>query len=110
MAASYPNPSGRVPKPESQRRRRNQPKSYGDAKADWERGRLEMFYANALLTGRRQLSPSAWSTVQAGMNELLLSPAIKRRAGVELKRAAGDADADAAAMVGKYKQVLKSVP
>jgi hypothetical protein len=48
--------------------------------------------------------------VQHGLNELLLSPAMKRRAGIELKRAV-DVDADAAvSMVGKYKQqVLKSV-
>ena len=30
-ARSYPNPPGRPPKPESQRRRRNTPKSYGAA-------------------------------------------------------------------------------
>ena len=43
------------------------------------------------------------------MNELLLSPVVKRRAGIELKRAV-DVDADAAvSMVGKYRQMLKSV-
>jgi hypothetical protein len=42
-------------------------------------------------------------------DELLLSPAVKRRAGIELKRVV-DVDGDAAvSMVGKYKQVLKSV-
>jgi hypothetical protein len=48
--------------------------------------------------------------VPHGLNELLLSPVVKRRAGIELKRAV-DVDADAAvSMVGKYKrQVLKSV-
>ena len=41
---------------------------------------------------------------------MLLSPAIKRRAGIELKSHAVDADEDAAvSMVGKYQQVLKSV-
>ena len=127
-ARSYPNPPGRPPKPESQRRRRNTPKSYGAAQAttapaaeaatrelgidaahplvadlwntvqrscesafysdaDWVKLRLEMFHLNALMTGRRQLTLSAWSAVQTGLNELLLSPAVKRRAGIELKRA-----------------------
>ena len=148
---SYPNPPGRPPKPESQRRRRNKPKSYGVAEptvapaakttpreldiddahplvaamwdtvqqsceaafyseADWVRLRWELWHANKLLTGRRQLTPSAWSAVQAGMNEMLLSPAIKRRAGIEVKPQSVDADEVAAvSMVGKYRQVLKSV-
>jgi hypothetical protein len=49
--------------------------------------------------------------VQHGLNELLLSPAVKRRAWwIESKRAV-DVDVDAAvSMVGKYKQqVLTSV-
>ena len=55
-------------------------------------------------------SGQAWAAIQHGLNELLLSPAVKHRAGIELKRAV-DVDADAAvSMVGKYKQqVLKSV-
>jgi hypothetical protein len=56
---------------------------YSDA--DWVRARLELFHLNALMTGRRQLTPSAWSEVQAGLNELLLSPVVKRRAGIELR-------------------------
>jgi len=56
---------------------------YGDA--DWVRAHPELFHLNALMTGRRQLTPSAWSAVQAGLNELLLSPEVKRRAGIELQ-------------------------
>ena len=151
-ARSYPNPPGRPPKPESQRRRRNTPKSYGAAQAttahaasrvdarergidkpppviasvwdpvqqsceaqfysdaDWVRLRLELFHANALMTGRRQLTPSAQSAVQAGLNEMLLSPAIKRRAGIELRPQAVDEDEVAAVSItGKYKTMLKSV-
>ena len=44
------------------------------------------------MTGRRQLTPSAWSAVQAGLNELLLSPMVKRRAGIELRCTGVDAD------------------
>ena len=44
------------------------------------------------------------------MNEMLLSPAVKRRAGIELQRQGIDADAVAVdEMVGKYKRSLKSV-
>jgi len=56
-------------------------------------------------------SGSAWEAVPHGLNGLLLSPAIKRRAGIELRPQGVDVDVDAAvSMVGKYKQqVLKSV-
>ena len=55
-------------------------------------------------------SGQAWIAIQHGLNELLVSPAIKRRAGIEVKSQAAAADEDAAvSMVGRYKQVLKSV-
>jgi hypothetical protein len=80
------------------------------SEADWVRLRLELFYANTLLAGRRQLTPSAWSAVQSGMNEMLLSPAVKRRAGIELQSHTVDVDEEAAvSMTGKYRQALKSV-
>lgn len=149
--ASYPNPRGPAPKPETKRRRYAKPKSHGAAEpttapaaqttfrelgidnaqpftaalwdvvqqsceaafyseADWVRLRLELFYANALLAGRRQLTPSAWSTVQSGMNEMLLSPAVKRRAGIEVQPRIADVDEEAAeSMAGKYRHALKSV-
>jgi hypothetical protein len=81
---------------------------YSDA--DWQRARLEMHYVNQLLMGRRQLTPAAWSTVQSGLGELLVSPAVKRRAGIELKRAAADVDEQAASeMLGEYRQRLQSL-
>jgi hypothetical protein len=78
--------------------------------ADWQRARWELWYANRVLTAGQAPSAHQWSAVQRGLDELLVSPAVKRRAGIELKRAV-DVDADAAvSMVGKYKQqVLKSV-
>jgi hypothetical protein len=80
------------------------------SQADWERARWEMFYANGLLTGERPLTAPAWSIVQAGLSELLVSPADKRRAGIALQPPGPDADAVAAvAMVGRYRQALKSV-
>ena len=75
--------------------------------ADWQRARWELWYANQLFTRERQLTPVAWSAVQSGLNELLVSPADKRRAGIELKRAAGDADAAAAVdQIASYKAQL----
>ena len=65
---------------------------------------------DGLLAGGRQLTPTAWSVVQHGLSELLISPADKRRAGIALQKAGADADEVAAvSLVGKYRQQLKSV-
>ena len=63
--------------------------------ADWQRLRLELWFADRSMASG-QPSANAWSTIQSGMNELLLSPALKRRAGIEVKRNAVDGDAVAA--------------
>jgi hypothetical protein len=73
--------------------------------ADWERANLEMFYLHNILT-EKLMSPSLWQRVQQGLNELLVSPADKRRAGIELK-AAADADEEAAVLqMVKYQDKL----
>ena len=57
-------------------------------------------------------APSAhqWSAVQRGLDELLVWPAVKRRAGIELRRQGVDADMVAAdEIVDGYKRSLKSV-
>jgi hypothetical protein len=142
--------NGVPPKPESKRRRRNVPKSYGSAspttapaaahqdarklgfdahpliaskwdtvqhsceaaffsETDWERLRLELWFANHTMASGRP-SGQAWIAIQHGLNEMLLSPAIKRRAGIEVTSQSVDTDEVAAvSMVGKYRQVLKSV-
>ena len=80
---------------------------YSDA--DWERRRLELWFANHTMASGRP-SGQAWDAAQHGLNEMLLSPAIKRRAGIELKSQAVDVDEDAAvSMVGRYRQALNSV-
>lgn len=63
--------------------------------ADWHRVRLELFYLNNLLQSSR-IGAQAWTAVQAGLNELLVSPAAKRRLGIEMRRPAVDEDEDAA--------------
>ena len=77
--------------------------------ADWQRASLELYYLNGLLTGERPLTAPAWSIVQTGLSELLISPADKRRAGIALQKAAVDVDEVAAdEIIGGYKQRLKS--
>ncbi len=79
---------------------------YGEA--DWQRLRMELWYANATMASG-QPSANAWAAVQHGLSELLISAATKRRAGIEV-RPTTDADADAAvSIVGKYHEVLKLV-
>jgi hypothetical protein len=77
--------------------------------ADWQRARLEMWHADKLVRSG-QPTANQWAAVQRELDELLISPAVKRRAGIELRKHAADADEDAAvSMVGRYRQILKSV-
>jgi hypothetical protein len=56
------------------------------------------------------LTPVAWGAVQSGLGEVLISPVVKRRAGIERKKAAVDADEVAAAeQLAEFLQRLKSV-
>ena len=76
---------------------------------DWARLRLELWYANHTIASGRP-SANAWSAIQSGLNEMLLSPAIKRRAGIAVQPTKVDADEVAAvSMAGLYREKLKSV-
>jgi hypothetical protein len=78
--------------------------------ADWQRARLELWYANRVMTAGQVPSANQWTTIQRGLVELLVSPAVKRRAGIEVRRKGVDADVvDAAEMVDGCKRSLKSV-
>jgi hypothetical protein len=78
--------------------------------ADWQRVRLEPWHLNQILTGAIDLTAANWQRVQSGFDELLISPAVKRRAGIEMTRQAADVDeVEAVSLVGKYRQQLKSV-
>ena len=145
---AIPKPTGRVPKPDSQRRRRNKPASYGLAEptvagqaavqpelgfeahemitdmwaalgrsvegqffsaADWQRARWELWYADQTITGGRP-SSRAWGVIQHGLNELLVSPADKRRAGIALNKAVVDVDeVHAVKQIAEYRERLKSI-
>jgi hypothetical protein len=77
------------------------------SEADWERVRWELWYASQTM-GRP--TANAWQQVQHGLTELLVSPAAKRRAAIELKAAGPDPDADAAVtMLDGYRDKLKPV-
>ena len=78
--------------------------------ADWQRARWELWYANAVMAAGQVPSANQWTAVQRGLDELLVSPAVKRRAGIELRRAL-DVDGVVAAdeQIARYKRVLKSV-
>jgi hypothetical protein len=77
--------------------------------ADWQRARWELWYANEVMTAGQVPSANQWTAVQRGLDGLLVSPAVKRRAGIELRRAL-DVDGVAAdEQIARYKRVLKSV-
>ena len=79
------------------------------SETDWQRLRLELWFASMTMASER-LSSAAWDAVQHGLNEMLLSPAVKRRAGIEVKPTTVDADEVAAvAITGRYRQKLTSV-
>ena len=68
-----------------------------------------MWHADMVMRSGQVPSANQWTSIQRGLDELLISPAVKRRAGIEL-RPQVDADEDAAvSMVGRYRQALKSV-
>jgi hypothetical protein len=78
--------------------------------ADWQRARLELWHADMVMRSGQVPSANQWTSIQRGLDELLISPTVKRRAGIELRRIGVDADEVAAdKMVGEYKRSLKSV-
>jgi hypothetical protein len=80
------------------------------SEADWARLRLELWYANEVMRNPRPTG-QAWTQVQHGLSDLLVSPAAKRRCAIELKAAGPDEDADAAvSMTANYQRKLQSVP
>ena len=79
------------------------------SEADWVRLRLELSNASRVMQTAR-VSPTAWQTVQHSLSDMLISPAAKRRAAIELQAAAPDPDENAAvSMIGTYKSKLKPV-
>ena len=78
------------------------------SEADWERLRFELWYANQAMRSPRPISGHTWAAIQHGLTELLVSPAAKRRAAIEVKAPDTD-EVRAVAMIGTYKSKLKPV-
>jgi hypothetical protein len=75
--------------------------------ADWQRVRMELHFINRVIRGRGRPSGHTWGAVQSALNDLLVSPADKRRIGIELKAAAEDPDEVAAVLqLAKYQDKL----
>ena len=55
----------------------------------------ELWHANVVLTGDK-IAANSWAQIQHGLTELLISPAAKRRAAIELKPTTPDRDEVAA--------------
>jgi hypothetical protein len=71
---------------------------------------FELWNANQVMRSGRPISGNTWAAVQHGLTELLISPAAKRRAAIELRPPGPDEDAVAAvSMLGAYKRKLKPV-
>ena len=66
------------------------------SEADWVRLRLELWNANQAMRSPRPPSGQTWATIQHGLTELLVSPAAKRRAAIELQAPGPDPDENAA--------------
>ena len=79
------------------------------SEADWARLRLELWYANGVLTCGKPISANAWSTIQHGLSDMLMSPHAKRQIGIELKPpTSSDPDEVAAvSMLSVYRDKLK---
>ena len=76
--------------------------------ADWQRARFELWHCDQVLKGER-ITAASWAQIQAGLGALLVSPADKRRAGIEVVPSGRDEDADAAvSMMSSYRQKLQS--
>jgi hypothetical protein len=81
------------------------------SEADWARLSMELWFANAVLTSGKPISGQTWAAVQHGLTELLISPAAKRRAAIELQPPGPDTDEIAAvSMIGKYRQSINDGP
>ena len=78
------------------------------SEADRQRLRLELWFANRTMADG-QPTAKAWDAIQHGLSELLISPAMKRRAGIELRPSVDEDENAAVSMLGRYKQVLKPV-
>jgi hypothetical protein len=78
--------------------------------ADWQRVRMELWFANAALTSGKPIPGNVWAQIQHGMNAMLISPAEKRRCAIEVRPVGPDSDEVAAvSMMSRYQAKIKPV-
>src|SRR5262245_30604420 len=76
------------------------------SEAHWQRVRFELWHASGVMTPRP--TAASWEAIQHGLNALLISPAEKRRCGIELKAPdPGEDGAMVLTMLDGYQQSLK---
>ena len=73
-----------------------------------EVARMECWFVNRTMASGRP-SANAWAVIQDGMNAMLISPAVKRRAGIELQPVVDEDENAAVSMISRYRQSLKPV-
>lgn len=148
---------GPLPKVASQRRRRNKPKSYGEAEAvkvasqlvkkpplslpfddpeekphklvssfwnslgksavdtsswtaaEWQRARISMWMLDGHLKGRRAMGAQAMDSIMKQLDSLLISPAEKRRLGIEIVAHEAELPPEVAIMADYRDRAKKAV-
>jgi hypothetical protein len=86
-------------------------KFYSDA--DWHRARIELAYGDALLrqiAAGTKINAQAWTAFQNALTELLVSPAAKRRAGIETQPVVDPQGTAADAKIIELAAKLAAVP
>jgi hypothetical protein len=79
------------------------------SEADWARLRCELWFADTVLKSESPTAAS-WRMVQRGLNDLLISPAEKRRVAIELRPPNPDSEnARVISMIDGYREKLKPV-
>jgi hypothetical protein len=79
------------------------------SEADWARVSWELWHANKVLAGDK-IAANSWAQIQHSLTELLISPAAKRRAAIELRLPTPDLDEVAAvSMMSRYQSKIKTV-
>jgi hypothetical protein len=81
--------------------------------SDWHRVRAELTHGNGLLRSIANgdpVSAQSWKAFQDALTELLVSPAAKRRAGIELKPPTDPDEDEAEATVTELRAKIRAVP
>ena len=84
------------------------PESKYYSESDWQRVRATLAYGDQVMR-QPKINSQAWKMFFDGLTELLVSPAAKRRAGIELKPATDPDEAEADAVVAGLQSKMRAV-